>query len=160
MLFGGADYTTGSHSDTWTWNGTTWNQLSVSGAPAQSLGAMAALDGTLVLYGGEGSTAVASSPLSIWNGTQWAEVNVPDPSATVLVAMAPLHDRVVLFGGFSASLALLGETWFWDGTAWAPSTSQGHPPVPSPSWGHRRRHGGPLRRRGAARRCPALGHLD
>jgi hypothetical protein len=39
-------------SDTWTWDGSTWTQLSIPGPPGRWSAAMSALGGKIVLYGG------------------------------------------------------------------------------------------------------------
>jgi hypothetical protein len=42
----------GAVADTWSWNGTAWTQLSVSGPPARGFGKTVAIGNDLVLFGG------------------------------------------------------------------------------------------------------------
>jgi hypothetical protein len=57
LLFGGDNHTTSTEfGDTWTWNGTTWTELSPSKSPSPRDGAGLAYDqrtGNVVLFGGE-----------------------------------------------------------------------------------------------------------
>ena len=56
MLFGGYDGATGHFDDAWTWDGTTWTQLTPATSPPPRLGASMAYDtgtGQLVLFGGQ-----------------------------------------------------------------------------------------------------------
>jgi hypothetical protein len=105
VLFGGhgtLDGGSGYLSDTWTWNGTAWNHLPVSGPPARVYAAMAPLGGSLVLFGGrtdgDGGTVVFSDTWT-WDGMTWSDVAVAGPPARYGAAMACLGGKLVLFGG-------------------------------------------------------------
>ena len=119
LLFGGDGNGTGFPflNDTWTWNGTTWTQLSPAASPPPTGQAVMAYDansGQLVLFGGandEGLNILGDT--WTWNGTTWTQqTTVASPEARFSAAMAydPSSGQVVLFGGES-NTDLLGDTW-------------------------------------------------
>jgi N-acetylneuraminic acid mutarotase len=79
LLFGGYDTSTMTYlNDTWTSEGTSWTQLSVSNPPAARSGtAMAALGNEVVLFGG----ANGSYQGDTWtfDGTSWTQLGVSNP---------------------------------------------------------------------------------
>jgi hypothetical protein len=104
-------------NDTWTWNGTTWTQLSPATSPPLTGQAMMAYDansGQIVLFGGvndEGLNVLGDT--WTWNGTTWTQQTpVTSPEARFSAAMAydPSSGLVVLFGGEGTS-SILGDTW-------------------------------------------------
>jgi N-acetylneuraminic acid mutarotase len=130
-LFGGAADVSGPQDqlldDTWTWDGSTWTELSVAGPPARSLAVMAPLGDKLVLFGGVGGNGDGVlGDTWTWDGTSWTELQVDGPPARFAAAMAPLGDKLVLFGGeTAANSATLGDTWIWDGSAWTQADATG-----------------------------------
>ena len=138
ILFGGE---TGSGGigpgllgDTWTWDGTTWTQLSPAASPPARYEATMAYDpatGDMVLFGGDnGSGAVGDT--WTWNGTTWTEQSpATSPPARYLASMAydPGTGDMVLFGGFNGSSGNLGDTWTWDGTTWTEQSPATSPPA-------------------------------
>jgi hypothetical protein len=90
VLFGGndEDFSNGALSDTWTWDGTAWTQMSVSGPPGRRLAVMAPFGNTVVLFGGQDATATALSDTWAWDGSSWAQVNVSGPPARYWSAIA------------------------------------------------------------------------
>ena len=133
VLFGGG---TGSAylADTWTWDGTAWTQLSVTGPSARAYSAMAPLGDKLVLFGGacygggcvDPSGWAEFSDTWTWDGTAWTELSVTGPSGRGQAVMAPLGDKLVLYGGTN-STGVLSDTWMWDGTAWTQLNVSGPP---------------------------------
>jgi hypothetical protein len=118
-------------ADTWTWNGTTWTQLSPVTSPSPRFDASMAYDpatGQMVLFGG-GSSSGALGDTWIWNGTTWTQLSpATSPSARDLASMAydPATGQLVLFGGGSSSDVPFGDTWTWNGATWtqlSPTTS-------------------------------------
>jgi N-acetylneuraminic acid mutarotase len=135
VLFGGYNYgSSGSgafYSDTWTWNGAAWTQLSVTGPSARCDAVMAPFDGKIVLFGGfyaEGSTFTNLGDTWTWDGTTWAQVSDTGPSGRDQAVMAALGSNLVLFGGVGATNIALGDTWIWDGTAWTQLSVTGPSP--------------------------------
>jgi hypothetical protein len=132
LLFGGArgvDEFGAVLGDTWTWDGTSWTELSPANAPSPRAAHETVYDdarATVLLFGGY-SLGELDDTWS-WDGTTWTELHpTSSPSARELPAMAfdvPLG-RTVLFGG-RASGSDFGDTWTWDGKAWtqlSPKTS-------------------------------------
>jgi hypothetical protein len=98
VLYGGATPNAspncGLLDDTWTWDGSNWTQLSVSGPSALEDSVMAPLGTSLVLVGGtypiDGLCGAGSfAQTGLWNGTSWSERNVRGPEGDHAV-MAPL----------------------------------------------------------------------
>ncbi len=92
VMFGGLVQGTGGHnsplSDTWTWDGSAWTQLNVTGPSARSVAVMTPLDGKLVLFGGEDVNGTALSDTWTWDGNAWAQVNVSGPPGRYWSVMA------------------------------------------------------------------------
>lgn len=90
VVFGGYDGTD-SLSDTWTFEGTTWTEVTVATAPAARNGqAMATLGTTsAVLFGGYDGTASLSDTW-VFNGSSWTQSAATGPSARNNHAMAAL----------------------------------------------------------------------
>lgn len=143
VLFGGqgAASTTGESGkelgDTWTFDGTTWTEVSKTGPSARDSTAMAwdGASGDLVLFGGQNypSGALAASALHdtwTWNGTVWTSASggstTPAARYGASIAADPGSGHVVLFGGntttstcSSSCFDLENDTWTWNGSAWS-----------------------------------------
>jgi phage tail-like protein len=126
-------------SDTWSWNGTTWTQLSPSTTPpARGWHAMAQ-DPTLgvMMFGGLTSGGYSSGTWRYSTGNWVALSPAAAPSGRAGHAMA--YDTfeqatpnlttgvVVLFGG-SISGTAGNDTWYWNGTTWANPSAGSHTP--------------------------------
>jgi hypothetical protein len=132
-------------TDTWTWNGTNWTQMSPSTSPPPRLWAGMVFDSTRnvsVLYGG------APQSLSVpdfsdtweWNGSNWTQKTTP-ANAGLRDQFALVYDPVrkvtVLFGGEECKIArgctngtamnygftLMNDTWEYNGTTWTQVTT-------------------------------------
>jgi len=121
---GGGNYL----ADTWTWNGTNWNEQSpATNPPARYLDTMTydAATSDIILFGGAepqpGGGYVLDGDTWTWDGTNWTEQSPGDPSAREYGAMAydGSTSSAVLFGG-SNGHGSDGDTWTWDGSAWTP----------------------------------------
>lgn len=150
VLFGGQSVyggATGFLNDTWSWDGTTWTQLSPVTVPAARHGASMAYDpgtGDMVLFGGlqliPGSTTTVWSDGSTWtwDGSNWQEAYVVPYGPLqglydTAMAYDPATGTMVLFGGLAnvpgATLPVAQQnTWTWDGTTW----TQVHPAASPP----------------------------
>lgn len=126
VLFGGMDCegdTCSDFDDTWSWDGSTWVQLSPANSPPERTNAALVSDtarNVLVLFGGEDSGGDILRDTWTWDGAGWTEQpGDPGPSARTGAAMAydAVRGVVVLFGGQDQS-AKLEDTWTWDGSAW------------------------------------------
>ena len=131
VLFGG---TLGGSEfgDTWTWDGTSWAQLTPATSPPGRFEASMAYDpghGGLVLYGGD--CGFSCDDTWIWTGSKWRVTlqlpgSAPPERFGPSMADDPGIGRLVLFGGENGPS--LNDTWNWDGTSWgqlSPADSPG-----------------------------------
>jgi hypothetical protein len=94
VLFGG--YYTGAPSgvrgDMWTFDGTTWSQVTPTSAPdPRAYGSAATLGSKVVLFGGYGKSSSGYKVFGdtwTWDGTSWSQVSTSGPSARIDAAMA------------------------------------------------------------------------
>lgn len=112
-LFGGKGYA-GDLADLWRYDGATWSPLRTNVAPPGRMsGAVANLDGRIVLFGG--SDPLSGRPLDdTWelDGSRWRPLTpAAHPPATLRATMAPAGDRTLLAQAD-------GQAWTWDHTAW------------------------------------------
>lgn len=134
VLFGGRASDLSLLDDTWTWDGSTWRQLSVSGPPGRATPAAASLDGTLLVFGGlAGISAPAGAILGdtwLFDGASWNAFTGAGPSARVgASAASDGNGHIVLFGGAgSARFDYLSDTWEWDAASWSKSGPGGPGP--------------------------------
>ncbi len=134
ILFGGKDYSSWSlvdlSSKTWSFNGTTWTQLSPTTSPsARNRVAMAYDQGIskMLLFGGESSTGVDLNDTWTYNGTTWTQLS-PSTSPAVRqeagFAWDPTLSLMVLYGGLSCTTSSCpspvyeGDECAFDGSSW------------------------------------------
>jgi hypothetical protein len=109
-------------SDTWTWDGTDWEQRSPTTVPGQVRNAAAAHDanrGVVVMFGGlggVGSPAPGAFQDStwLWDGNDWRlDARLPKPAPRMATALAYdfVRGRSVLFGGYSP---VMQTTWSYE----------------------------------------------
>ncbi len=143
VLFGGGDPVTRTTlADTWTWDGTTWVDVTPASSPPPRRGAELAFDtarGRLLMFGGcaiypdpsDLLNSCGSSGTSLladtweWDGATWVEVTPSgtNPAQRMECAMTydPVRDRTVMSGGnqiFITPIEESNDTWEWNGTAW------------------------------------------
>jgi len=147
LLFSGGDQT-GYLDDTWSWNGTTWIQLSPAASPPARTGAPMAYDaatGTVLLFGGMGLLTTGPpayrggygglSDTWSWNGTTWTKLSpASNPGADSLesdsMAYDPATRTVLLFNSAECnSCGDQGQTWSWNGTTWTRLSPPASPPA-------------------------------
>jgi hypothetical protein len=109
-------------SETWLWDGTTWQQaLPTASPPARRLHTMAYDEGRqrTVIYGGLGPSALTDT--WEWDGANWASVPTPGLATSYLFPTST-YDRQ------SGRVVLVADTqaWSFDGTSW---TSAGQLPA-------------------------------
>jgi len=121
IFFGGLLYTGpssgGYMSDTWTWDGAAWTQVSASG-PSPRENTSMATDwgrGTVLLFGGNAGATTLRDTWE-WNGTRWTPVSNTGPAANSWAPMAydRRRQRMVLVTQESNVM----RTWEWDGANW------------------------------------------
>jgi N-acetylneuraminic acid mutarotase len=126
VLFGGrAALAATGLNDTWTFDGTSWVQLSPTTPPSARYWSSAATMGAeLVVFGGDNGTAAVSETWA-FGGAAWSAVSTATaPTPRDSPAMATLGSRVVVFGGYDGT-SVLGDTWTFDGATWTESTATG-----------------------------------
>lgn len=123
---------------TWTWDGTSWTQVSDVGPPQRFFSARAydASRQRVVHYGGldtDGTTTSSGRETWEWDGSLWEEVQNIGPSSRVGHAMTGTDGATLLFGGrepISVPPVLMGDSWTWDGDHWHQRQDMG----PTPRW--------------------------
>ena len=136
LLFGGINQTNWDYpplNDTWTWDGTNWQQQFPSTLPDQRLDANMVYDRArqnIVLFGGAAGGSLLNDTW-IWDGTTWIEqhpVHNPPGRADFGMAYDEGREQVILFGG-QVLYGIYSDTWAWDGGDWTQLQTFGKPPV-------------------------------
>jgi hypothetical protein len=136
VLFGGTNSSGSDLNDTWTWNGTSWTQMSPSTSPSVRDSAMMAYDaslGKIVLFGGI-YNGTSLNDTWTWNGSKWTQLS-PSTSPEPLEGAGMDYDAstgtVILFGGKDYSswniIDISSKTWSFNGTTWTQLTPSTHP---------------------------------
>jgi hypothetical protein len=144
VLFGGNAHSISdaNHSwlgDTWTWNGSTWENIAAVGPSPRGGSAFAydPLDDSSVLFGGV--TTFGAFPQSIdrvlsdtwrWTGSSWAQLapaHSPPARARASMVFDQLHNGLLLFGGAGAQ-GHLSDLWLWSNSDWTQLPTTGSPP--------------------------------
>jgi GH35 family endo-1,4-beta-xylanase len=108
---------------TWTWNGSTWAQLSPAHSPGVRSNAAMAYDAAralVVLFGGVSGTNTLQDTWT-WNGTDWTHrvpSNSPPWRGGASMAWDGKAQKLLMFGGFDPPGVFYNDTWEWDGTNW------------------------------------------
>lgn len=135
-------------STTWSWDGTTWDQLAPSVSPPPSVGDTQDVQmvydqatSQLLLYGDH------SQAMWAWNGNQWSELSGsggPSPRVGSSTVYDAALGEALLFGGDTVTAgspasanqaetyslgAPLNDLWAWNGSAW----QQLHPATSPPA---------------------------
>lgn len=110
--------------DTWTYDGTTWTEITGQGPSARVAPAIAFDEaaGEVVLFGG-GTWNPYFGDTWTFDGTAWSELS-PTPAPSMRQSARMIYDSTrslaLLFGGDDG--ALLSDLWEWNGTAWSQVT--------------------------------------
>jgi hypothetical protein len=116
------------HQDTWTWDGTRWQEQHPAHRPNPRMRAAIAFDerrGVVVMFGGEGEGTTTYNATWTWDGTDWTLQDPPtSPPGRHFATMAfdAARGDTVLFGGSMAG-ARFNDTWTWDGANWSEATT-------------------------------------
>jgi hypothetical protein len=124
---------------TWSYDGTSWQQLQPAHSAPARRGARMVYDlgrGVIVVYGGLGGnpqSGVTADETWEWNGSDWTQAQpagTPGGLANYALAYDLAHMRVVLYGGQSNSWLpqASGQTWQYDGVRWQQVITPTQPP--------------------------------
>jgi hypothetical protein len=110
-------------SQTWSWNGSDWTQLSPSQAPTMTGYLVAGGTHIYLLAGSAGRVGGRYvTQMWQWDGSTWTLLG-PNNNHLLPLSFAtydPEHGRMV---------ALNGDTWTWDGSSWTRQHVQDQPPA-------------------------------
>lgn len=153
ILFGGAQSINGgtTFDKTYSWNGTTWAELTPANKPSARWTHGMAYDEKrkrIVLFGGL-ATDQGSSALNDtweWTGSDWTKITTAkSPPARGIhgaIAYDAKRERVVIRGGGTApGSTLYGDTWEYDGTNWTEVTAAGPTARVAPALAFDKAHG-------------------
>jgi galactose oxidase-like protein len=125
-------------SETWTWDGTNWKQLTPPTSPTFPYGT----DLMMGYFPPSKSMILVTSTqdsLVTWafNGTTWSRL-APQGAITsgrngAGMAYDAGHHTLVLFGGYELNGGVSKGTWTWNGSSWGGTTPP--PPAPTPDAG-------------------------
>lgn len=141
LMFGGdLESTSGSAGgptdETWIWDGTDWQELSLEESPPPRVSHALAYDQArevVVLFGGGNWSDGWLNDTWTWNGQSWSEASPEvSPPARGYHALAydAARERVVLFGGRDSD-GQRNDTWTWDGSGWEQAAPGESPPARS-----------------------------
>lgn len=132
IIFGGNGPAGNGGSETWSWNGSTWAQLSPATTPAIRYLPFMAYDydrNKVVMYGGRYSGSLERYDTYTWDGTDWTlkttTIASTDSGNGRSMTYTTLCSEAVRFGGEITNNGNL--TWLWNDTDWS-----GELPSPTP----------------------------
>jgi hypothetical protein len=123
VLFGGYRIENGAMkplSDTWEWDGKSWQKMA-EGTPTAKSGAAIAYDEQrkkVVLFGG-GIRSGGANETWEWDGKSWAEINSAktEPRYNSTMVYDSNRNKITRFGGWDGTKRV-SETWEFDGKTW------------------------------------------
>ena len=110
-------------SDTWTWDGKTWEKISDGGPAARTQHRMVydSKDASIIVQGGNSIKGGILSDMWMLKGNKWTEINQgsSSPGKKVMHAMCydEKRDKLLLYGGGNGEV-IFSDTWEWDGKKW------------------------------------------
>jgi hypothetical protein len=141
IIFGGMN-ASGPLSDTWSWDGRGWRDITPSTdvPPTRVQHAMSydPSSRSIIILGGVDAASSALRPdMWAWNGARWRELAPFSlPADRRLHAMSSSREGVAMFGGTNGQ-PVPNTLFFWDGTSWSgvvgtlpPCTRPPCPPQP------------------------------
>lgn len=140
LLFGGTLLTPegAQTNETWTWNGSSWQQQHPALSPPPLQGTMvydAASQQILLFQTQVQSGGSVANEMWTWNGTSWQQLRPPTMPEVLGASLAydAARGQVILFGGATPATdgqngQLTNTTWLWNGSTW-----QAQHPATSPS---------------------------
>jgi len=151
VVFGGYDTLGSYRQDTWTWNGTKWEEVDADDKPerrAQPVMWYDPLAKKTILYSGAGAKSIdhhAERFSDMWSfdGTNWTrltETAAPGIRFAPQIALDPNTNKLLLFGGLRATIDeedrvtqfYDDDLWIWDGSTnnWTQVQFEGNGPSP------------------------------
>lgn len=140
LMFGGdtGAFPSPASNQTWSYNGTTWSQLTPTTSPTGRIGIELVHDsnrGVFVMFGSMNTTAMGGASINQhweFDGTTWTQIFptvTPGGRGSYGACFDSLRNKVVLYGGIANSMFPIAEsgTWEYDGTNWAQITTAGNP---------------------------------
>jgi hypothetical protein len=135
VMFGGRARSE-SLDDTWTWNGSTWKQMSPSHRPPARRDSTMAFDPVrqvVVLYGGQvqdNAEGTTTGDTWTWDGRDWTQLDFGPgaPGVREGARMVTAGERVLLFGGRHYNIDYFGDAYAWDGKRWTLADTKPRPP--------------------------------
>lgn len=135
VLFGGRASENVPFSETWEFNGISWNQVKTSHTPPARIWHAMAYDSTrqvVVLFGGNASTGTPVYLNDTWeyDGRDWTQVDTPAspfPRGSGALVYDSCRRVTVLFGGENAD-GNAPSTWEYDGQTWTEKRVAVSPP--------------------------------
>ncbi|WP_201366680.1 kelch repeat-containing protein [Dictyobacter formicarum] len=125
ILYGGTGDGSGVSSvasETWTWDGTTWQQRQGTGVPFQDQNVRLIYDSVIrqtLLFGATNSDATWT-----WNGNTWVSVATHGAPTAPYLSASTYDDAaqsVIVYaaqGNSKTGATPVPQTWIWNGTAW------------------------------------------
>jgi hypothetical protein len=123
------------YSDMWSFDGTTWTEMTKTAAPGIRFGAQTAIDprdGKVFVFGGLRATIDEDDVVTqfygndtwVWDGasSSWTELHpgrAPGARQNGAFDFDDASGKFVLYGGFAGQL-YLSDRWLFDGTTWTP----------------------------------------
>lgn len=143
LLFGGQSNATTFFNETWEYNGSTWNKITVPTSPSARALSGIAYDSArrvVVLYGGDAANMLQGDTWEFNVMTnRWVLRAMSGSGPQNLEGMGLAYDaknrRTVLYGGAFGLYRYSADTWFWDGTSWTKPTLTGTAPEPRAYFG-------------------------
>ena len=131
IMFGGTTQIGTVYDDTWTWDGSNWTKLNVSGPVKRAYHSMAydSYRQVSVVFGGAQTGAMMFHDTWEWNGSQWTQVATTGPLSRTFSSLAYMGLDgprgglgEVLFGGQldgDHDYDSATDTQNWDGDLWS-----------------------------------------
>jgi hypothetical protein len=110
------------YDDMWSFNGTSWTQLTPATKPPARYGARAKFDpatGKVLLFGGKSAEEKYLDDQWLWDGTTWTKLETaahPEARMNFGLTVDPISGKLVIYGGYNAGY--FSDLWSFSGTNW------------------------------------------
>ena len=123
LYTGGVCSTSSGADESYEWDGTTWNKVTVILTANRLFGAGLAYDAARkngVMFGGTGVDSVVNADTWIFSGSNWTTYNDssrPDPRSLFAFTTDPVHQTIWMFGGTDGLIAHT-DLWQYQNGVW------------------------------------------